>query len=170
MTNIFKIIENDQNLLLVGDINAHHPMWENDCVNIDRLGHDFADIITNSNLSLLNTGTHTRQNLFKHTTSTPDISLCSHNIFMLTEWTCNQENIGSDHFPIDIKIKSLTDNPQKIKVINWKMVEEELNKMNLDEIKDIENYEDKITIIINKNTKEIYETKTKKAKNWWTEK
>lgn len=170
MTTIINKLQNNQLTLLAGDINAHHPMWEDNCRNIDQLGYDISEIITNSEFCLLNTGTHTRQNLFNGTTSSPDITLCTQDIFMDSQWQCNQDNVGSDHFPIEIKITSYEEALLIKKVSNWKIIEKEINKIDSTKIKEICEFENQIMNIINKNTKYIHLNKEKRSKIWWSEK
>lgn len=70
---------NQPNTIIAGDINAHNSLWEYNSKN-DQAGSILADIITESNFIILNTGEHTYQSLRNNYTSTLDIAL-AHNSF-----------------------------------------------------------------------------------------
>lgn len=54
--------ENDTNVLLAGDHNTHHPLW-NDEIRNNRKGIILADIISDSNFVVLNDGSHTYEQI-----------------------------------------------------------------------------------------------------------
>lgn len=68
--------KNKNNVLIGGDINAHHPLWEYNR-KIDTLGRKIAETITASELVLLNDGSFTRKDERNNQMSAVDISLAS---------------------------------------------------------------------------------------------
>ena len=90
--------------IIVGDFNCHSGEWDHETED-DNRGTTLAGWLDNSNLHVLNDGTPTRRGYDTGKTSTPDISLCSHNIIMRTDWKV-LDSIGSDHLPIQIDIRT----------------------------------------------------------------
>lgn len=97
-----------------------HPIWDNSTCNNSR-GNIIANIITNSSLCIINNGHSTRLNLANHTTSAIDLTIASANIANSIDWEVLDNNVGSDHLPISIKLHiSGNSTPDKRKKINIK--------------------------------------------------
>ena len=88
--------------LILGDMNAHDPLWFSSIQ--DPRGERFAEEIGNSNFGVLNEDTPTRLPPNGQPTS-PDISLASMSIIPYTRWE-TMTAMNSDHLPIIINIKS----------------------------------------------------------------
>jgi hypothetical protein len=86
-----------QPFLLLGDFNAHHPLWGSSTPN--SRGNDTHKFIVDNNLALLNTGPPTFISCQGYATHI-DLSLCSQSL--LTEWTWSRidDLHSSDHFPL----------------------------------------------------------------------
>ena len=90
-------------VLLVGDFNAHHPLWD-ELHNVDSKGVNIESFILNSNFCCLNendcptyfSNTH---NIF----SSVDVSLCTADIVEKFEWEVCEDSYSSDHFPVILK-------------------------------------------------------------------
>ena len=90
------------NSLVLGDFNAHDPLWHSSLQ--DQRGSDIAEIIGNSNFGVLNDNSPTRLPSNGNATS-PDISLTS--ISLMNSIECKtMTSLGSDHHPIIIKINT----------------------------------------------------------------
>lgn len=160
----------DNNLtIIMGDINAHHNLWEENRRN-DSLGIRIADIITASNLCILNNGKHTRKDERTNTTYAVDITLATNDISSQLAWECIHESIGSDHYPIVIETNHNVNMNKTISKVNWKQVKIELNNFNPKHTFSLEDFEENIEEIIKNNTKHIKMDPRKIPKPWWTEK
>ena len=104
--------------LLLGDFNAHNPLWGGDI--LDSEGKVIEDIINNNNVVLLNDGTMTYHNLYFNSYSAIDLSICSSDIALDFNWSVSEYLNGSDHFPIHLKFARNvpTETPPK-----WKPLE-----------------------------------------------
>ena len=85
--------------LLVGDFNAHSPLWGDTRLEDSNRGHIIEDFCGDLNLCILNNGEHT---YLHHTgsTSAVDLSICSPSLNLDFEWKLHEDLCGSDHFPI----------------------------------------------------------------------
>lgn len=161
--------KNKNNVILGGDINAHHPLWEEDR-RTDTLGRKIAEVITSSELVLLNDGSYTRRDERNFQTYTVDITLASKNLSEELDWQTKDESLGTDHLPIIIQWKEEIETEKIIKKINFKNTVKEINEFNPDHTFDIEDFEENIEEIILKNTKSYNIKKFYPAKPWWNEK
>ena len=94
----------DNDALVLGDLNAHDPLWDPH-VNGDLRGSQISDSIDTSNFGVLNDGSATRIPTGDASISAPDLSLASLSILPYTEWT-TQKTLGSDHLPILINLET----------------------------------------------------------------
>ena len=88
--------------IILGDLNAHDTLWHSN-LSDDR-GKDLADEIGNSDFGVINENNPTRLPA-NGQPSSPDVSLASFNLLPYTSWEV-RKNLGSDHLPIIIKIKT----------------------------------------------------------------
>jgi len=84
--------------IIAGDFNAKHTLWGNN--TNDRRGHIIENILTQSSLTLLNTGSPTHFHLQTGTHSAIDLTICSAQIPITMEWTVEDDLYGSDHYPV----------------------------------------------------------------------
>ena len=100
-----------QPVLLVGDFNAHHPLWDESTINADSNGNKIEQLIINSNYCCLNeceVPTYFSKSHGKF--SSIDLSICSSSIVDCFEWDVTNDLYTSDHFPVIISY--LSDNPK----------------------------------------------------------
>lgn len=92
--------------ILVGDFNAHNPLWGSTSYNPK--GRTVEDVVNNSDLVLLNNGQNTRFN--KHTGgfSAIDLSFTNSSLAMQIEWSVYNDLCNSDHFPIFVTFVNST--------------------------------------------------------------
>ena len=86
--------------LLVGDFNAHNPIWGSN--HRDARGHIIENLLDNSNIILLNTGTPTCLSARSGELSAIDLSFSSPDLAIRFEWKTADNLYGSDHLPIHI--------------------------------------------------------------------
>jgi len=84
--------------LILGDFNAHSDLWGQQSLQPD--GQIVEDFISNNDLNILNDGTFTYLHPGSGSWSAIDLSLCTPSIYMDFIWTVDNDQHGSDHFPI----------------------------------------------------------------------
>ena len=89
--------------LAVGDVNAHHPIWDTK-TSEDERGEQLAEEINAADYTILSENEATRLPTNGRSTS-PDISLASNDIALLSDWSVST-SLASDHLPILITINS----------------------------------------------------------------
>ena len=94
--------------LVLGDFNAHSPLWDSQCKLVSN--NRFMENVIDSHLSILNDGSLTRvPDISHHKPSAIDLSFASPNLYLVTNWRVDDNNIGSDHMPIIINIREKID-------------------------------------------------------------
>ena len=105
--------------IIVGDVNAHHPIWDDSLEDPDALGEKFADWLENCNLVACNSGEPTFIHQATGNRSTPDLSLVSENIEAITDWSTSTD-LGSDHIPILLEVGVSTHDRNSLRrVTRW---------------------------------------------------
>ena len=129
--------------MILGDFNAHSPLWGDRDVERDSEGKIIEDFLEKTNdVCLFNTGAHTFLSSTHHTYSSIDLTLCSANILLDFYWEVLPDLNGSDHFPILINkvgTHDTNDNvPQyNVKKANWKLFREKcIQKFSSDLVQD----------------------------------
>ena len=84
--------------LILGDFNAHSDLWGNQVLRPD--GKIIEDFISNNDLNFLNDGSPTYLHPGSGSWSAIDLSLCTPTIYLDFNWTVDDDQHGSDHFPI----------------------------------------------------------------------
>ena len=128
MPSLAPFLQLDDDMLLLGDINAHDSLWNSTI--FDARGRELAEEINNSNLGVLNDESHTRIPSNSQPTS-PDISLASLAILPYAKWE-TKISLSSDHVPIIISL-STTISPvrtHKRTYVNFKKADWEKFKNN----------------------------------------
>ena len=91
-----------ENYSLVGDFNAHNPLWGSD--NLDSNGKLVERALEEYNSVILNDGSGTRIDTHTGKISHLDLSITSPPLAPKCVWSSSPNNLGSDHFVIDIKL------------------------------------------------------------------
>lgn len=105
-TDWLKTIDMKKKWMILGDFNAHSPMWDisGPSVTSSRLVENILD----SNLVLLNDGSITRiPDISSHRASAIDLSLVSPNLAINCSWETSDDCLGSDHIPINILVNDI---------------------------------------------------------------
>src|SRR6188508_3100955 len=105
ITSLLTQLTATKNSLIAGDINAHSSLWYSPFS--DHRGNLVADLIQNSEHTILNQKEHTRSsaNQAQQPTS-PDITTISSNLSDKANWKLSTTPLRSDHLPIIITIKT----------------------------------------------------------------
>ena len=110
-----------QPFMMVGDMNAHNPMWRDS--RLDTRGRMIERIMAHNNLVCLNIEGPTYYRPSDQSSSTIDLTLISSNIALEYRWMRNKEQHGSDHYPIHItKYIQREEQPEekwKLQEVNW---------------------------------------------------
>ena len=98
---------NSAKMIIVGDVNAHHPRWSEGITNAH--GRNPHHVIEMINLVIMNSNVVTRLNLFAATTGEPrgsvlDLTIASEDIANRIGTTITDCILGSDHFVFISKI------------------------------------------------------------------
>lgn len=98
------IVQLPRPFLLLGDMNARHHLWGENIIN--EKGQIFENLITSSNISLMNSQAKTHYHIQTGTYTTIDLSICSSDCLLDFDHTVLGSLHGSDHYPIRIKANS----------------------------------------------------------------
>ena len=96
--------------LLLGDFNAHNPLWGRDVVFADQRGEIIERVIDGHQLVLLNTREYTFFSSVHNSESAIDLSICSSQISTYFDWSVDSDPYASDHYPIKISTTFSTTN------------------------------------------------------------
>ena len=88
--------------LLLGDFNAHSPMWGRNIRVPDDRGEIVERFLDTNHLVLLNTGENTHFSLAHNSESAIDLSICSPQIAALFDWIVDTDVHHSDHYLIKL--------------------------------------------------------------------
>lgn len=103
--DVFIDIIKDNHTLVVGDFNSHHSYWNCDKINTD--GERLLASIDKFNLFLHNADTKTHLDSSNFHESNIDLIFSSTNLASRISVDVSDDTLGSDHYPINIKIDVL---------------------------------------------------------------
>ena len=109
--------------ILLGDFNAHNPLWGGN--RMDSKGEMIEKIMIDNNLSLFNDGSKTFHNMHSNYSSALDLSMCTPNLFLDYCWYVDEYLHGSDHYPIYLKY--IMNTPSR-ELPKWKPEDADWNK------------------------------------------
>ena len=84
--------------IILGDFNAHSDLWGDQQLRPD--GKIIEDFIANNDLNVFNDGSFTYLHPGNGSWSAIDLSLCSPSLYLDFKWNVDNDQHGSDHFPI----------------------------------------------------------------------
>ncbi|XP_055523761.1 probable RNA-directed DNA polymerase from transposon BS isoform X3 [Wyeomyia smithii] len=171
LENLINYIHNSNvPIMLGGDFNAHHPLWDKNSKKPDGRGELLSDLLENNDIVFLNTGVPTRWEDIQQNASAIDLTLTTLDLASKVNWEVSNENLGTDHKLIECEIlnynKFSLNSPRTIS--KGKAIQN-LNEINPEEITDINSLENNIEHALNKATYTIYPKSKKKIKPYWTE-
>ena len=91
--------------MILGDFNAHHPLWY-DTRPTDRRGDDIVDIIAENDIGLLDGNKPTAIWNVDKSSSHIDLSIVSSELLDTFYWNTYDETMNSDHYPIILKTEN----------------------------------------------------------------
>ena len=83
--------------ILLGDCNAHNPLWG--CANVNDKGRIIENVIGNHDLCVWNDGSKTHIDPATGSLSAIDLSLCSPSLMVDFTWSVHEDLCGSNHYP-----------------------------------------------------------------------
>ena len=92
--------------LLLGDFNAHHPIWGD--VRTDNRGNIIERLLIGRNINILNENKPTHYHVQTDVFTAIDLSVCSSDVFNDFKWTVDDCLHSSEHFPIIVKVNEYT--------------------------------------------------------------
>ena len=119
--------------MIVGDVNAHSPLWDYVVEKTDKRGKIFENWMAANNMVALNQGgpTHTNRKTGKETA--PDVAIIHSTALDKMVWR-TEDGFGSDHRPIIItlegKMSKVNDNPNyrwKLSKADWDKYAQEID-------------------------------------------
>ena len=121
-------------IILCGDFNAHHSLWEHSR-NVNTRGRKLHKIINNYQLTCLNNGKPTFPARYSHhQDTTPDISFISSSLVLRTNWDVHPDPFFSDHCPVKIELFAATNQHStqprwNLRKANWENFTGEMEKL-----------------------------------------
>lgn len=158
--------------LILGDFNAHSPLWGNQTQ--DTRGKVVEDFLFQTNTCILNDSTPTYLIPSSLKTTSVDLTLCSPDLASELNWAVLDDTHGSDHFPIKIQAEtpqtSTSPNFFNFKKASWSSFSEEC-KTNLNsnsDCKTVESFSETLLNISNQNIPRL-SSKPRKNKSWFND-
>ncbi|KAF0311019.1 hypothetical protein FJT64_018136 [Amphibalanus amphitrite] len=107
------------NVIAVGDINGHHPVWDVNCSEPDAVGNRVNDWLELHHWVTLNSGAATCVGYGNRTRQTaPDVAMCHRDMAGRCTWAVG-EDLGSDHLPQLIHTSIGGARPKRIRKSRW---------------------------------------------------
>ncbi|KAF0314338.1 Ribonuclease HI [Amphibalanus amphitrite] len=104
--------------LLVGDVNAHHPDWDNNCEEEDAVGARLASWMEDLEWTTLNSGDPTLISYRTGGQTAPDLAACSQELATRASWSRGPD-LGSDHLPMVVELRGVSEPPQRRRKTRW---------------------------------------------------
>ena len=121
------IIPTSEDCIIVGDFNAHSPVWDHHFPP-DNRGEEIEEWLINEDLETLNTGVNTRiSRIDNQRDSAPDLTICGKTFSRKCTWELAECIGSSDHIPICVKISTSVNHQSirgseakwRIKNVDW---------------------------------------------------
>ncbi|KAF0287558.1 Dynein assembly factor 3, axonemal [Amphibalanus amphitrite] len=108
------LLPNDDNSIVVGDFNAHHPLWDSTCDAADDVGDRVATWLDRTGWTVLNSGEATRVD----SQTAPDIAVCALSLARRTSWLLD-DSLGSDHRVMKMTVRSGFSSSRRVRKARW---------------------------------------------------
>ena len=157
--------------IILGDFNAHSPLWEKDRQESDIRAKIIEDFLIQSNSCLLNDLSPTHINATNLKKTSIDLTFCHPDIAPDFEWSVLNDLHDSDHFPITINSKIIQNTPlprfYNLKKTDWTNFTRECEeKLNLNSKKTFNSFYDTLHTLVQKYIPKS-SPKLKKNKSWF---
>ena len=113
-----QLLPSDSRTLLVGDINGHHPSWDDNCEEADAVGERVADWLEDVGWIPLNNGAPTLISYRTGSKTAPDLAACSGELAGRASWSTGTD-IGSDHLPMIVELQTTAAPPRRTRKTKW---------------------------------------------------
>ena len=111
-------LPNDGQTLLVGDVNGHHPSWDESCTTADPVGERLAAWMEDVEWRPLNIGAATFVRYRSGCETAPDFAAGSNSLATRIRWTLGTD-LGSDHRPMVVEVRSPAEPPHRRRKSRW---------------------------------------------------
>lgn len=112
-------VENSK-VIVCGDFNAYNTLWG--CATTDRDGYIIDEFMDDNQLVCLNDGRGTRYDVAHGVESAIDLTFVSQQLAGTCTWDVSSDNaMGSDHYPIWVKIRSQNIGFEENWISRWRM-------------------------------------------------
>lgn len=167
ITKIVNTLRPFKKMVIGGDLNAHHYIWDPEGDRSDRRGEILMQIINDHDLLMLNDGTKTFIPLQLDRRSTAiDLTMCTAAIFPEVLWKVLDTGVGcSHHLAIETTITTAQATQEIRYIYNHKRINEELSKLNDTEMENIGD----LMNSVKKLTKKHRKKDNRQPKFWWSE-
>lgn len=108
------LLPSDDETIIVGDVNAHHPSWDAACAVADGVGDRIADWMETVEWLPLNSGEATFASYRTGGQSAPDLATCGAALARRARWVLGPD-LGSDHLPMVIELRGAGVEPRRIR-------------------------------------------------------
>ena len=109
---------NNDDTIILGDFNAHHPEWDNNCDTADEVGQRVAAWLDRAAWSVLNNGEATFASYRTGSRTAPDLATCSASLARRTTWKIGPD-LGSDHLPMLLTVRDGFAAPHRVRKTKW---------------------------------------------------
>ena len=158
--------------ILLGDFNAKHEVWEES--ESDVKGVMIVDLLTETELTLLNTGLPTHYHVQSNSSHAVDLAFCTPCLYPALQWGVMDDLYESDHYPIRIDTTSKI--PQRkqrynIAKVNWSHFSKFVyDTSRADDLSIQDRYENLQNFILDAANRTIPKTNPnlKRPVPWWT--
>ena len=103
-------LPHDDQTIVVGDLNGHHPLWDSNCETADPVGQRFGDWLDRVGWTTLNSGAPTFMSYRTGSRTAPDVVACSSRLARSAQWRLGPD-LGSDHLPMLVELGSSDRSP-----------------------------------------------------------
>ena len=106
----------NQKIIIMGDLNSHHPMW--DKANVNKGGIIINDFIFKNDLIIKNDGSGTLLQSASNSVSAVDLTIVSSQLAIYSTWEVINDSGNSDHFPTLLSFQKINNQSLKSPFIN----------------------------------------------------
>ena len=91
---------NNQKIIIMGDFNSHHPLWDKTPTNTG--GKNISDFFFKNELIVMNDGSHTLFQNTNNNSSAVDLTMISSQLALYCAWKVIYDCGNSNHFPTSL--------------------------------------------------------------------
>ena len=107
-----------ESTIILGDFNAHHPLWDHGCEEADGVGERLAAWLERVEWTALNTGEPTHSSYRSGGSSAPDAAFTGRALARRVTWSVGPD-LGSDHLPMLLSIRTADSQERQPRKCKW---------------------------------------------------